>query len=50
MGAANTKSVWDPMEGAYVTLELPSGPSVYDVAWLQLRRDWGWEDEGEVAE
>lgn len=50
MGAANTKSVWDPMEGAYVTLELPGGPSVYDVAWLQLRRDWGWDEEREVAE
>ena len=50
MGAANTKSVWDPMEGAYVTLEFPSGPSVYDMAWQQLSREWGWEDEGEVAE
>ena len=50
MGAANTKSVWDPMEGAYVTLEFPSGPSVYDMAWQQLSREWGWEDEGEVSE
>ena len=50
MGAVNTKSVWDPMEGAYVTLEFPSGPSVYDMAWQQLSREWGWEDEGEVSE
>lgn len=50
MGSASTKTVWVPMEGAYVTVEVPNGPSVYDVAWQQLRREWGWDEEGEVSE
>ena len=50
MGSASTKSVWDPMEGAYVTIEVPSGPTVYDVAWQQMRREWGWDEDCEVAE
>lgn len=47
MSKTKTLLIWDEDAGENIEVEVPCGPTVEDIAYQQMRREWGWdEDDG----
>lgn len=47
MSKTKTILIWDEDAGENieVEVEVPCGPTVEDIAYQQMRREWGWNDD-----
>lgn len=46
MSKTKTILIWDEDAGENIEVEVPCGvPTVEDIAYQQMRREWGWDDD-----